>query len=355
MAKATDAEPLENFGAEPGQDPPEEPTVGDPPPEGEEGLDGTENLPVEVEATPVVSAPAGVQVLNPLDMPTDQFKAGLDRRRTNREALMKWLKKSLVRDTDFGSIHVVSKDKCQAQKNCKIKGHWSKDTLFKPGSEKILGQLGLIVDFPTLQQYEDAAISGAKIDNIILRCEIKDPNGRVVGKGIGARRCQKQDYGDINKSLKMAKKSGMIDATLTLAGLSELFTQDMDDMPDEEEIKRLSQPDPAQAPPPQQPPPQRRQAPAHSGGGSDGNYVTEPMRKAIWASIKNHFVMAGVKDNNVVNEFAHWCFGVQSMNFIPFDMGKQFLDTYGRDKETKKQRDHEGFKKQIEVFESEGG
>ncbi len=53
-------------------------------------------------------------------------------------------------------------------------------------------------------------------------------HGRVVAEGVGARSLN-QDYGDINKSLKMVEKSAHIDATLRLAGLSEVFTQDIED------------------------------------------------------------------------------------------------------------------------------
>src|SRR5690606_15572985 len=50
-----------------------------------------------------------------------------------------------------------------------------------------------------------------------------------VAEGIGARSVQ-QDNGDLNKALKMAGKSAHIDATLRMAGLSEVFTQDLEDM-----------------------------------------------------------------------------------------------------------------------------
>ena len=64
---------------------------------------------------------------------------------------------------------------------------------------------------------------------IILKCELHTGNGFVAAEGTGARRVD-QDRGDINKSLKMAEKSAHIDATLRVAGLSELFTQDIEDM-----------------------------------------------------------------------------------------------------------------------------
>lgn len=43
-------------------------------------------------------------------------------------------------------------------------------------------------------------------------------------------RAVEQDSGDLNKALKMAEKSAHIDATLRMAGLSEVFTQDLEDM-----------------------------------------------------------------------------------------------------------------------------
>ena len=76
----------------------------------------------------------------------------------------------------------------------------------------------------------EAALSGVELVTIIIRCELHDAQGRKVADGVGAR-AVKQDYGDLNKALKMAAKSSMIDATLRLAGLSEVFTQDLEDMP----------------------------------------------------------------------------------------------------------------------------
>jgi hypothetical protein len=42
-----------------------------------------------------------------------------------------------------------------------------------------------------------------------------------------------QDNGDINKAVKMAQKSATIDAVLRTGALSEAFTQDLDEMPEE--------------------------------------------------------------------------------------------------------------------------
>lgn len=166
---------------------------------------------------------------SPLDLPAEVFRAGLDRRRENRQALMEWVRSALVEGSDYGRIHVVSKNKCPHGNRCQNPAHFSKPSLFKPGAEKICGMLGVTVHFPTLHDYEQAALHGVQLHHIIIRCELHDAAGRVVADGVGARSL-KQDYGDINKALKMSEKSAHIDATLRMAGLSEVFTQDIEDM-----------------------------------------------------------------------------------------------------------------------------
>src|SRR5918996_478701 len=172
---------------------------------------------------------------SPPDLPAEVFRAGLDRRKANRATLMEWIRSALVEGVDFGKIHNVGKTKCPLAargkaEECKDPKHWSKPSLFKPGAEKICGMLGVTVYFPTLPDYEQAALRGADINQVILRCEIRDSAGRVVADGIGARSLE-QDYSDLNKAMKMAEKSAHIDATLRMAGLSEVFTQDLEDMP----------------------------------------------------------------------------------------------------------------------------
>ena len=170
-------------------------------------------------------------VINPMDASPAIFKAGLDRRKENRNTLMEWIRSSLVEDRDFGSIM--------------INGKQSKPSLLKPGAEKIAGMLGLIPRFPNLKLYEDAALEGKSITNIILKCELQNQIGEVIGEGVGARSVETQDNGDLNKALKMSAKSAMIDATLRCAGISEIFTQDVEEMPLEE--LEQSNPKPIQA------------------------------------------------------------------------------------------------------------
>jgi hypothetical protein len=193
-------------------------------------------LPAEMAPTPaLLSGSHSAITLSPLDLPSDQFRSGLDRRKQNRQLLMDWLRTALVDGVDFGKVHIASKDKCDLARSgrareCQNQWHWSKPSLFKPGAEKISGMLGMTVHYPSLAAYENAFLSGKEVTQVIMRCELQDAHGRVVAEGVGARSLT-QDYGDINKALKMAEKSAHIDATLRLAGLSEVFTQDIEDRP----------------------------------------------------------------------------------------------------------------------------
>jgi len=156
---------------------------------------------------------------NPLDCPVNDFESALDKRQSNRMALIHWVKNHLVEGTDFGSI--------------KTKRGLSKPSLWKAGAEKINTILSVSALFPSYADYEQSALSKTALEQIIIRCELINSQQIVVASGIGARSL-KQDYNDLNKSLKMASKSAYIDATLKLAGLSDIFTLDLEDMTPEQ-------------------------------------------------------------------------------------------------------------------------
>lgn len=201
-----------------------------------------------VETLPAVSEPTQQLVAaNPLDISPEAFRGALARRGENRKLLMQWVRSSLVEGIDYGKIHVVGWKKCQLGNECRNPAHYSKDCLFKPGSEKIAGMLGVTPTFPTLPRYEEAALSGVELKQIILRCHMVDGAGRIVADGIGARSLA-QDYEDLNKALKMCAKSAMIDATLRMAGLSEVFTQDSEDEPEDPPPKATKAHAPQQGP-----------------------------------------------------------------------------------------------------------
>jgi hypothetical protein len=221
---------------------------------------------------PAPTIAQSIITLSPLDMPAAQFRAGLNRRKENRHLLMEWVRSELVDGVDFGRVHIASKDKCEharygRARECNNPWHWSKPSLFKPGAEKISGMLGMTVHYPSLPAFETAVLSGAPITCILLRCELHDAHGQVVAEGVGARNLN-QDYGDFNKALKMAEKSAHIDATLRLAGLSEVFTQDLEDRPIVEEE--------AAAPPPVKPKTGQKSTPSTSAQGTSKQRAKPP-------------------------------------------------------------------------------
>jgi hypothetical protein len=210
-----------------------------------------------------------------MDYPVERFSQALERREDNRKALLKWIQSNLQAGIDFGQIHVVKKERCRLAKEgraheCADPRHWSKPSLWKPGAEKICGMLGLIPRFPNLSEYERSVLAGNDIKVVIIKCHLETGNGFVAAEGTGARRVAQDDKGDINKALKMAEKSAHIDATLRVAGLSELFTQDLEDMANG--AKQDIQPDTGRQTPPSKERHSQQKPVSHSHtGGNGGN------------------------------------------------------------------------------------
>lgn len=109
-----------------------------------------------------------------------------------------------------------------------------KPTLLKPGAEKILMLLGVTSTYELLERVQDY---DQGFFAYTVKCELSK-DGIIITEGLG--HCnsrerkfmsQKVDpYTIANTCLKMAKKRAQVDAVLTLASLSDVFTQDIEDM-----------------------------------------------------------------------------------------------------------------------------
>ncbi len=114
-----------------------------------------------------------------------------------------------------------------------IPGAGDRKVLLKPGAEKITVLLGLRSKFEIAGKVEDFE-SG--FFAYMVRCSLVAPNGETVTEGLGQantkeRKYIKQDaYTLANTVLKMARKRALVDAALTVGSLSDLFTQDLEDM-----------------------------------------------------------------------------------------------------------------------------
>jgi hypothetical protein len=167
----------------------------------------------------------------------DPREEGLAAWTAKRDLLVQFLGLHLVKGVDYGPIH-MSRD-CKSfreKRQCTQQGHWSKDMLFKSGSEKICDYYGLR---PTFHADADTwEMIGRKAGIICLRCDLVSASGQVVGEGRGCRDVTK-DNGDPNKAIKMCEKSAQIDAVLRAGALSDAFTLDLDD---EEELPATPEP-----------------------------------------------------------------------------------------------------------------
>lgn len=145
------------------------------------------------------------------------------------ESFQSVVSKTLVKEQDYGVISGTEKP-----------------TLLKPGAEKILMILGLSSEYSIIDKVEN-------YDNGFFAYTIQATlykNGQLITQGMGSAntretRYRKNTYKDNKKIawdgkyqdaytlqntvLKMAKKRAQVDATLTVASLSNVFTQDMED------------------------------------------------------------------------------------------------------------------------------
>lgn len=246
------------------------------------------------------STAVAIRTASPFDGDVQQFRGALARRGENRGSMIEWIRSALVDGTDFGAIK-------------RSNGSMTKPSLRKPGAEKICGMLGVIPTFPTLKDYEQLALQGIPIDQIILRCHLLSAGGDVLADGVGARSL-KQDNGDLNKALKMACKSAHIDATLRMAGLSEIFTQDLEDMPPANFDNQSQERKPPQRAAPST---QRGKPETQAPQQRSGNFATAKQVGLIERRISD----AGIDARDLCDHFE-----INSVSEVPFARVNEVLD-----------------------------
>jgi len=209
-----------------------------------------------------------------------------------------------------------------------------KDTLLKPGAEKIAQAYGCapILDITVRDQnvetgylYVEVAVRLVSISTGAVvavgvgsassyeskyRYRAEWWNGRGdppadggwerTRKGAWRRRALNPDLIDTwNTVLKMAKKRALVDAALTVSGASEKFTQDVEDMPD---VAVSEPPMPEQRSTQKAVPPEPQPQPETSGAGFDR--WPEGKRRAFWAQARK---------DGLTDDVIHVGFGVESM------------------------------------------
>ena len=120
-----------------------------------------------------------------------------------------------------------------------IPGTGNKPTLLKPGAEKILMLMGVTSEYEIIERVQDY---DKGFFAFTVKC-VLSRGGQVITEGVGHANTRERRYTRVkegrepqdpytlaNTVLKMAKKRAQVDATLTIAALSEIFTQDIEDM-----------------------------------------------------------------------------------------------------------------------------
>jgi antitoxin component HigA of HigAB toxin-antitoxin module len=130
-----------------------------------------------------------------------------------------WIKTRAEFKTKVGSIMLQGSDYHVIQ---------DRKSLAKGGAEKIASIFGWSAEF--VMDQETLMMIGEPKGILAYVCDLKDRTGRIVGQGRGAASLTK-NANDVNKAVKMAQKSAFIDAVLRASGLSDIYTQDLEDIP----------------------------------------------------------------------------------------------------------------------------
>lgn len=107
-----------------------------------------------------------------------------------------------------------------------------KPTLLKPGAEKILMMMGLRSEFEIADSTRDFEKGFFQYQ---VRCKLFRGD-MLITEGLGACNTRERKYIKLdpytldNTILKMAKKRALVDAALLVASLSDVFTQDLEDL-----------------------------------------------------------------------------------------------------------------------------
>jgi hypothetical protein len=171
----------------------------------------------------------------------EQMRQGLSEYWDRRQAFRDWIKSHMQEGLHFGYP-----PGCKPG-NADPKQWQAKPSLYKAGADFICDLLGL-------QPMFEADLDGWKQlgepkGTFVSSCKlISRATGEVIGHGRGAFKIGTKGMQE-NASLKMSQKAAKVDAVLNAYGLSDLFTQDVEDMgPEQHENPAADASKPKQTP-----------------------------------------------------------------------------------------------------------
>jgi hypothetical protein len=197
-----------------------------------------------VDATPKVIAKVPTKELSAdvvesttKDLGSTQVRAMVDDAQKKIEILGAFIKTNLKSGIDYGSIEYTKANGQQVK---------TKPFLMKPGSEKFVILFNHRAKFLWMEK-------DFKIGIFAVKCVLLNKkNEEIMGEGYGSARVSEKKNWTENEAMKIACKRAQIDASLRTYGLSEHFTQDIEDMAQREKNTAHTP-----APRPYTPPPTR--------------------------------------------------------------------------------------------------
>lgn len=154
-------------------------------------------------------------------MSADELKKQIEQEKEVRKVITDYIKSELKDGIDFGTITIKSRDGSRE--------YTSKPTLFKPGAEKISSIMHLRATFT--KDNDTWEMSGKVPGLFCYICHLINTKGEIVGEGRGAANVKEKAGWIENNAIKIAQKRAMVDCVIRTGQLSDVFTQDIEDMP----------------------------------------------------------------------------------------------------------------------------
>ena len=192
-----------------------------------------------------------------MTMPIEQMGIALEEYRERRAYFFNWLIGQLVRGVHYGYPpgcevrfdehgNAIEKKwnnyrKCNEEIVIPLEQWKKKPSLYKAGADFICDLMGLRPEWVSDDETHRQLMTSPPTDKdgrlqpvlcYICRLFSRFQPNLVMGEGRGGRMLG-QKGGDVNNTIKMAQKAAKVDAVINCYGLSDLFTQDVEDAPRE--------------------------------------------------------------------------------------------------------------------------
>lgn len=221
---------------------------------------------IAVQPSPLEKPAPALQALREafMSLPAEQMRAGLSEYQERRKTFREWLLSQLKEGVHYGYPPGLEPKWCDAKgKPCPkeqavatlgyrnsvvpLESWTVKPSLYAAGADFVCDLLFLRAEFSVdMEAWEQAG----KVSGMFFRkCKLYSrTNGEFLGEGTGARTIG-QKNGDCNNAIKMADKCGLVAAVLSVYGLRDLFTQDLETLPPPKHDNPEQIPDPPKAQP----------------------------------------------------------------------------------------------------------